>query len=356
MFRSIFKRREPADKRECRERGLSAAAASASHGAASQVDPAANVDLVVDETMVALSRELSGLARLEVGQAAKERGWAALQRELERRPVRAAAPVLAKDAGRAGSGPRARRARSGGWRWAVGSAAAAVAVIATLVGTYAGGVLQTAETDNPATTIASVITTDGTEPSTTLPTDGTTVTEPGTTVPTDVTTVTPDTTPGTTGSSTTGTSQGTDSGGSTPTSHSPTTTQPPQTTTTNEQVWAAQEVVKTAEQAAISLGGLVVDYFWNGGDISSAHALVSEDCWKYLVQMIESLKESLKEPSGFRKVSIKALSSDTVRVVLEFTDRVDSGQDELTEVTERFALTVHVGHDRAVVTAISAGS
>lgn len=352
MFRSIFKRREPADKGECRERGLSAAPASASHGTPSQGDPTANIDIVVDETMVALSRELSGLARLEVGQAAKERGWATLQRELERRPVRAAAPVLAKDAGRAGSGPRARRARSGGWRWAVGSAAAAVAVIATLVGTYAGGVLQTAETDNPATTIASVVTTDGTEPSTTLPTDSTTVTEPGTTVPTDVTTVTS----GTTGSSTTGTSQGTDSGGSTPTSHSPTTTQPPQTTTTNEQILVAQEVVKTAEQAAISLGGLVVDYFWNGGDISSAHALVSADCWKSLVQMIESLKESLKEPSGFRKVSIKALSSDTVRVVLEFTDRVDSGQDELTEVTKRFALTVHVGHDRAVVTAISAGS
>ncbi len=57
---------------------------------------------------LALDRELSGLAQLEVAQAAKERGWATLQRELERHPVRTADPGggQARDQGR---GPCGRR-------------------------------------------------------------------------------------------------------------------------------------------------------------------------------------------------------------------------------------------------------
>jgi hypothetical protein len=39
--------------------------------------------MFTDQTMLALSRGLSGLGRLEVAQAAKERGWTVLERELE---------------------------------------------------------------------------------------------------------------------------------------------------------------------------------------------------------------------------------------------------------------------------------
>ncbi|HEY5473555.1 MAG TPA: hypothetical protein VIK32_10235, partial [Candidatus Limnocylindrales bacterium] len=78
-----------------------------------------------DESLRALAEELSALGRLQVPQAAKERGWATLARELERRPVR---PV----AGQAKRTVRPVRT----WRWAIASAAATIAVIAGVLGAY----------------------------------------------------------------------------------------------------------------------------------------------------------------------------------------------------------------------------
>jgi hypothetical protein len=356
MFRSIFKRSGTDRKEGRRERGHSAAPASASNGVSSQTGSATPLNITVDETMVALSRDLSDLARMEVGQAAKERGWATLQRELERRPVRPAASVAAKGAGaktpvRVGAGSQVRTAHSGGRRWALGSAAAAVAVIAVLLGTYSGGLLTT--DDGSPVTVASVVTSDSTVPST-VPTDTTTVTtqSPETTVPTSETTVTtvgPVTTDGPVTTQSPVTTNAT-----TGTTASPTTTEPTPTTTTAttaEQQVAAAQRDKTAKAVVFDLGSMVVDYFVTG-DMSGARALVVSGAQSQLVQMISSLND----PNGYLWISTKALAGDTVRVTLEFSDRVSTAQGELVEVAKRFAFTVRVDDESAVITAISAGS
>jgi hypothetical protein len=139
--------------------------------------------------------------------------------------------------------------------------------------------------------------------------------------------------------------------GTTDTTKSPTTTQPAQTTTTGEQQLAAAQRDKTAKTLVFDLGSLVVDYFVSG-DMSGARALVASGAQSSLVQMISSLNE----PYGYRWISTRALTGDTVRITLEFNDRVSNGQGELVEVVKRFAITVRVADESAVVTAISAGS
>lgn len=350
MFRSIFKRT------------LTAAPGSQAESTVQRDTP---VGVPVDETMVTLSRELAGIARMEVGQAAKERGWAKLQRELERHPVRPAS-VVVKDAGaripaRVGAGASGRGLYSGGRRWALGSAAAMVAVVAVLLGTYSAGLL-TAGGDEPGGTVTSVVASDSTEPTTpttqTPSTTGGPVTSestpptaqgPVTTAATDVAPPATETSVTTGGPITTGgpvTSESTP-----PTTQGPVTTQPPRTTTTGEQQVVAAQLEKTAKSAVFSLAAMVVDYFVTG-DISGARALVAPGAQSSLVQMISSLSD----PFGYRWISTKGVSADTVRITLEFSDRVSNPQGELVEVARRFALTVRVDEESAVITAISAGS
>src|SRR3990172_10412176 len=59
-------------------------------------EPEPRLDMSADDSILALSRELSALKQTQVSQGAKDRGWASLQRELERRPVRPAATAGAK--------------------------------------------------------------------------------------------------------------------------------------------------------------------------------------------------------------------------------------------------------------------
>jgi len=306
----------------------------------------------IDKALIELDRELRELACLEVNRAAKERGWARLSRELDRRPVRQAAPVR------------------GSHRWALGSLAAAVVVIALVLGIYGGTVWLGADNNQGTGPVASVVTSEGASSPNTSPTEGTTATSGGDTS-TPVTSSTPHTAGSGSGASSTAgssvtpstgvtpgggvtpSSGGTPNGGGTPStegsSQGTTTTKPmPTTTTTNEQQYASAQRDKTAKAVALDLGALVCDYFVTG-DMSGARALVASDAQSSLVQMIYSLKD----PYGFRWVSTKPLTADTVRVTLEFNDRVSNGQGELVEVAKRYALTIQVSDDRAIVNAIT---
>jgi len=302
--------------------------------------------VAVDEAMLVISQELSGLAQLPVAQAARERGWAALQRELERHPVVATgtrSTVRARPA---------RPAHSRSWRWALASAAAAVAVIATLIGTYSGGLLQTVWNDGPTgtvTSVTSVVSSDTTEPSTTVTTEGTTVSTvgPGTTQAPNTTVIQPSTTqsPGTTGTQpTTPTSNG---GSTVTTSGRPTTTQPGTTSTTDQQLYTSAQREGSARALAAYLADLVIT-----GNTSGARALVAPEAQSLLAQMIMSLNE----PHGYRITGVQSLTDTIVRVTLEIADRVVDVNGELTEVSYKFAIKVRVDGTNAVITAINAGS
>ncbi len=136
-----------------------------------------------------------------------------------------------------------------------------------------------------------------------------------------------------------------------PSTQGSTTTQPAGTTTTGDRQVAAAQLEKTAKAAVLSLARMVDDYFVTG-DMSGARALVASGAQSSLVQMISSLNN----PNGYRWVRTAQVSADTVRVTLEFSDRVLGTQGELVEVARRFALTVRVDDESAVITAISAGS
>ena len=347
LFRGIFDKHgaEPqAGRHERRPSAVSAVSAARIDAVGTDARPS----VTIDESIVALSRELSGLAQVQVSQAVRERGWASLQRELERRPVRATAPAAAKGGGsrnvaRPSDARHTRAAHSRSWRWALGSAAAAVAVIATLLGTYGGGLLQTADNDTHPTTITSVVSSDTTEPSTTVTTgDQTTITGPVTTGGTQPGTTQGPVTTGGTGT----TSGGPGSTGGTGTS-GPGTTQPPSPTTTGDQQNAAKQREISAKSAAFHLGDLVVT-----GNTSGARALVAAEAQASLVQMIMSLNE----PYGYRVTGAQSLSGNTVRVTMEINDRVSNGRGELEETVKRFAIQVRVDSRGAVITAIGAGS
>lgn len=306
------------------------------------------VDLNIDEAMEAIHARLSQLPQIDVTQAAKERGWAKLQRELERRPVRSSAPAPLKDAGTkpvlSGGGVRPVPAGHGrGWRMAVGSLVAAVAVVIAVLGSYGAGVFtvggtpSTLAVTNPVTTQTRV--TVGTSETTPVTGGSTTEVTPGasTTGVDNTTTVTTGTTP---------TSQGgtTASTGGTSATNSASTTVPQLTTTTNLQQYTTALRENKAEKVALDLGDAVVRARFGDGDLTGVRSLVADSAQAGLIWMISSLKE----PTGFMVVagSTKILSSDTVRVTLEFTD----GDNH-----PRFYLTVRVSDGGAVITGISRG-
>ena len=364
MFRSVFKKRGPSDRSRRRERRFSVAPASAPEVGAPQVDPAVYVDPTVDEAMAVISRELSGLARMEVGRTAKERGWAALQREMERRAVRSrtatAGGVGAKQTGagraaRAGAGSQSRVFRSGNPRWIMISAAAVavVAVVVSLAAVYGGGGSGPVVVDNPSTTgtVTSVVTSD-----TTLP---------DITIPSNVTTSPTVDTPVSTGGVTPTTSTPTSTGGVTPTSDSPVTTdrttvttktpdttQPPLTTTTNEQQMATAQREKDAKRVVQALGSEVLLAFQSGSVLGDVSALVARTAWADVTQMVSTLVN----PDGCH-VNAMSVVDGTVSVILAFNDVIPDGRGGQRDVTKRFIATVRVGDDRAVITGIGyAGS
>ena len=311
-----------------------------------QAESVAQPEVLIDRSLLTVSRELSGLAQVQVSQAAKERGWSSLQRELERRPVRAAGKAAGAPAAAAKGAARhagaARPGHSRSWRWALGSAAAAVAVVATLLGAYGGGLLQTVDNGPQPSTITSVVSSDTTEPVTTVSTDGTTVSadgsgttsvQPSTTVSTSTTVAGPSTTQGA-GPSTTGPAAST-------------TTLPSSPSTTGGQQNTATEREGSAKAASTYLADLVIT-----GNTSGARNLVAAEAQSSLAQMMDSLSE----PYGYRVISVLSLTGDTVRVTLEISDRVTNGRGELVETTKRFFIKVRVDSKGAVVTAINAGS
>lgn len=363
MFRGIFNKRAAQSKAGGPERRPSGAVSSALPRSASQTlqatapasSEAPRLDLAVDAEMLAASRELSGLASMQASQAAKERGWAALQRELDKHPVRPAAPRTVQPA---------RKARTHGRRWALGSVAAAVAVVAALLGTYSGGLLQTADNGDHSTTVTSVVTSDSTEPVTTdsivtTVSSGATVTsggsgatgsiEPTSTVnsgsvvtestgATGTTPTTQSTGPGTTGGST---------GGTTPATSGPNTTKPTSPSTTSGQQYTASQRASSAQAAAIYLAQLVIT-----GNTSGARELVDPEAQSSLAQMIMWLNE----PYDYAVVGNQALGADIQRVTIAINDRVDNGSGELVETVKGFVLKVRVDSKGAVIIAINAGS
>jgi len=290
-----------------------------------------------DESLRALAEELSALGRLQVPQAAKERGWATLARELERRPVR---PV----AGQAKRTVRPVRT----WRWAIASAAATIAVIAGVLGAYGGGAFSTVADDGHSTTVTSVASSDTTQPDTT----GTTITPTttGTQPDTTGTTITPTTTgtqPDTTGTTITPTTTGPGSTRPhTSTTQRATSTTQPGPSTTVEQIMAAKERVESAVTVAIDLAGLVMS-----GNTTGSSALVDPQAQSSLVWMMKTLKA----PYGCAVVATQTLPDGTVRVTLDMQDRVSNGQGVLVEKILRFAIRVQLSAKGAVIVAISAG-
>ena len=258
-----------------------------------------------DESLRALAEELSALGRLQVPQAAKERGWATLARELERRPVR---PV----AGQAKRTVRPVRT----WRWAIASAAATIAVIAGVLGAYGGGAFNTIADDGHVTTVTSVASSDTTQPDTTGTTITPTTTGPGSTRP------------------------------HTSTTQRATSTTQPGPSTTVEQIMAAKERVESAVTAATYLADLVIS-----GNTSGASALVEPQAQSLLAMMMMSLKA----PYGWNVIDSQTLTDGTVRVTLGIQDRVSNGQGAVVEKTLRFAIRVRVTAKGAVITAINAG-
>ena len=332
MFRGIFNKKQAGSRGERQGRPASSAAPNLT---GVSEDVGTHPAVTIDEVMVTLSRELSGLKETNVPQSAKERGWAAMQRELERHPVRPSVVATRP--------PAKRSARRGMWPWALGSAAAAVAVIATLIGTYSGGLLTTVE--NTSSTVVTVVSSDTTDKPTTSLVDGTTL--DSITVTTDVVPSTGGTQPGTTQTSGTTVNTGTtgSSTGSTTGTSNPTTTQPSSPTTTGEQQNAAKQREGSARTAARYLADAVIT-----GNTSGARSIVSPDALSSLSQMISSLQE----PYGYTIDSeVQTLSGNVIRVTMAINDRVIDGQGELKEVLKHFAIKVRVDDAGAVIIAIN---
>ena len=77
MF-SIFNKREAADNGNHRSNGH-AVVAPPRVKKISDTEQTFHLDIPVDDAMRAIDSRLSSLSRIEVSQAAKERGWASLQ-------------------------------------------------------------------------------------------------------------------------------------------------------------------------------------------------------------------------------------------------------------------------------------
>ena len=87
MVKGIFDKHE-AGKESQRESRMPLAATPTESGPANQT-AGSIADQPADEAFFALTRELSGLGEMEVSRAAKERGWAALERESKARNLAA---------------------------------------------------------------------------------------------------------------------------------------------------------------------------------------------------------------------------------------------------------------------------
>jgi len=87
MVKGIFDKHE-AGKESQRESRMPLAATPTESGPANQT-AGSIADQPADEAFFALARELSGLGEMEVSRAAKERGWAALERESKARNLAA---------------------------------------------------------------------------------------------------------------------------------------------------------------------------------------------------------------------------------------------------------------------------
>ncbi len=380
MSRGIFDKWRAAFKGTRGERELSAVAATGAPGGS-----VADLDVVsqpIDASLLFVSRELSGLTWLSVSAAAKERGWAALQREMERHPVKASAQgargtkgVAAPAVKGAGAGSGARTVRPRNLKWALGSAVGVVAIVAAVLGSYSGGLLQTGGDGDGPGTVASVVTSDTTAPDTTAPDTTAPDTAPSVTTPTTVPAtaggvdsndgVQPTVTAGpvvTEGPVTTGGTQSTAPAGTTPntpattsgssgsggsTGTGSTTTQPPRTTTTGQQQMAAAQRIGSAQAAVVYLADLVLT-----GNTSGARALVAPEAQSALAYMIASLTD----PNGHKILGAQTLSDGTVRVSLQITDRVVNNAGDYVEKDRGFVIRVRVDGEDAVITAINAGS
>ncbi|MGI5940491.1 MAG: hypothetical protein ACOX8V_07420 [Thermoleophilia bacterium] len=365
--------------------------------------------LPADDALPVIERELSGLAQMAVPQATRERGWALLQRELERNPVGGRAAATGSKAGtigaqRSGRGFGVLRARPHGLRWVVASAAGLLVVAAAVLGTYGGGLLQTADTDGQSTTTtwlassgiseqiseqpsATVTTTpavstgsDTSDPVTTITTTGPAETEgyqpgsPGSsvTVPVDgdqlatssaantpavantpvvntsaTTTATVRTTSRTTGRpSATATTQTTVTAAPSGSSGRP--SQTTQMTTTGEPPqYAAAQREGSARTAVAFLGNMVVS-----GDTSGARGVIAPAAQSSLAWM----EMSLSDPYGYKITGATSLSDGIVRVTLDIKDRIVDGRGELVEVVKYFSVRVRVDAGGATIIAINAGS
>jgi hypothetical protein len=327
MFRGIFNKREADSTGKRQLPGASTVPTSAD-------ETVQRVNVVIDDSLLALSRELSALKQTEVPRGAKERGWASLQREMERKPVRPAVTAGAKS-----STGGSRRGPSHTWRWALGGAAGAIAVAATLVATLTGGGVPQVVV-NDSTTITSVVSTGSTLPGTTETTPVTTGGSSSTNS-TQPTTQSTDTTP-TSGDNTTVTTDHT-----TVTNH-PSTTQPTSTDTTGEQQNAAAQREKSAKTAVNSLGILA-----QTGNTSGSSSLIAPSAQDDLAQMVRSLDQ----PYGFSVPNdTKELGDEVVRVTLDVNDRIVNGRGELVETVKHFFVQVRVDKNSAVIIAINAGS
>lgn len=305
-------------------------------------------DYDVDQATALVSQQLTNLVHTKVPAAARERGWASLQEELEKRPVCAKATV------RTGSGP-VRRALALPWpmhthglRWVVGGAVMVVALVAGILGVYGGTTLQTVDNDGGSATATPVAQSGGSLPGTTAPSQTTAVTQGTvTTAPRPLDTT--HTTGASTVSSTGPTGSTTHTAGpkeQTTTSATPTSVRPNTPSSTNPQQNASGSTAATAKEAAFNLGTMVVS-----GDVTGARSLVDSGAQSSFAQMLLTLKQ----PYGFNLARFTAIGDGEFRVVLEVQDRVGNGDGELVETVRRFVLRIHVGDNTAVITSINAG-
>jgi hypothetical protein len=351
MF-SIFNKRDAAGNGNHRSNGH-AVAAPPRVKKISDIEETFHLDIPVDDAMRAVDSRLSSLSHIEVSQAAKERGWATLHRELERHPVRPTAAALLKGTGaKTAARPGGlqpipvHHGHSRGWRIGLSSAGAVVVILAAVLGVYGAGLLSDGTgpfavtttvviADTSSTTSTEVVTsTDSTDSS-----DVTVTTQaPDTTETTPVTTDTP-----TTG----GTSTSTPTTGGTTVTTEPTTptTKPASTPTTGATISVSADRVRDAQVMAALLAKAVIDYFAGVSDISDVARHVAPSAQPSLTQMIGRLDN----PANGQVVpnSAKAIDANTVRFTLEFVDVDD---------TLRFFVKVHVDDQGATITGISAAS
>jgi hypothetical protein len=314
-------------------------------------DLAFHLDIPVDDAMRALDSRLSGLSQIEVAQAAKERGWAALHREIERHPVRAASPAALKSTGAKTAGRQGglqpvleTRGHARSWRLALSGAGAFVVILAVVLGVWGAGLLG-GEGVGPIAGSTSTVIADVT---TTLVSDGTTLTSDSTVSSEPVATTQPPTsdTPPESGTPTTKAPDTTPTSGVTPTTGGTTpTTKPATPTTTNPVVDVSADKVHDAQVMAADLASAIIDYFLTDGSVANVARHVAPAAQPALTQLIGSLES----PTSGQVVpgSAKTIDAHTVRFTLEFAD---SGG------ARRFFVFVDVSDQGALITAISAAS